>query len=64
MTVEERAAYYRAQCAARVLYEKARQAALAGDDDLAAEVAADWEPLAGWLRERDVTMPHYRGPIL
>jgi hypothetical protein len=52
MTEEERAAQYRAQCAARLQARKDQLAALAGSPTARAALEERWAPLRDWLRER------------
>lgn len=50
---EERAAAFRAQLEARVVAEKARREALAGDPAARAALAAGWAPALSFARDPD-----------
>jgi hypothetical protein len=54
MTEEERAAQYRAQCAARLQARKTQLARLAGSQTARDELVANWQPLTDWIHERRI----------
>lgn len=52
-TEEERAAEYRAQLQRRIVADKERRQALAGDPDARAALAAAWAPALSYAQDPD-----------